>query len=290
MLDRVIGEDVKLTVDPSTAPLAVQVDPGHIEQVLVNLLINARDAMPEGGTIRIDMDSVFLDSEYAIRAEHVRPGRYAMVAVADEGKGMSEEILSRIFEPFFTTKEVGAGTGIGLSICHRIVEGHGGTIRLDTTPGGGATFTILLPVVGSEGSRGERTERSEVRSGPLAILVVDDEPEVADSLADMLRLDGHEVAVTYSGDSALTRLSGQAFDVLLSDIRMPDLDGPKLCQALERVRPELVDRVVFVTGDTMSAHVQQFLISSGRPYLEKPVRPEEIRRLLRSLEIAPSRR
>ncbi len=259
---------------------AIRGDRAQMGQVLTNLLVNAHHALQciEGAR------RLAISSAYREDLERV------VIEVKDNGPGVPESIRSRIFEPFFTTKEVGAGTGIGLSICHRIVEGHGGTIRLDTTPGGGATFTILLPVVGSEGSRGERTERSEVRSGPLASLVVDDEPEVADSLADMLRLDGHEVAVTYSGDSALTRLSGQAFDVLLSDIRMPDLDGPKLCQALERVRPELVDRVVFVTGDTMSAHVQQFLISSGRPYLEKPVRPEEIRRLLRSLEIAPSRR
>ena len=191
---------------------------------------------------------------------------------------------SGIFEPFFTTKPPGQGTGLGLSLCRGIVEGHGGFIRVESRVGHGTVFAIDFP-------RGEPAGTvSEPAPGAAAaapqrctILVVDDEPDVGDLLAEVLRVDGHSVDVVASGTSALARVQHETYDVVFSDIKMPGLDGPALREVLELEHPGLARRMVFVTGDTMNPATREFIERTGIPSLSKPFTVEEVRRALRGL-------
>ena len=245
-------------------------DRDQLNQVVTNLILNAQQAMEEmGGPRRLK-----ITSSYRKRANRV------VLKVKDNGPGVPLEIRSRIFEPFFTTKEVGEGTGIGLAFCHRIIDAHGGTINLERTAGRGATFAIRLPVtvavrndVVDAGDRGAATS-------VLSALVVDDEEDVAEMLADILRGDGHRVETAASGRAALKKIRQREFDVILCDVRMPDLDGPGLYRELERRNPEVLSRIAFITGDTLSARVKSFLDGAGRPHIEKPITPNDVRGLV----------
>jgi CheY-like chemotaxis protein len=192
---------------------------------------------------------------------------------------MEPETLSRIFEPFFTTKPAGAGTGVGLSVCRGIVAAHGGTIEAESSEGQGARFTVMLPL-GEEslGQPSSETTDSGSRSTAARILVVDDEPDLAEMVAEMLRRDGHEARVISSADAALGAVREGSVDLVVSDIRMPGLDGPGLYRALVKARPTLTDRILFVTGDTLSSEIQSFIHSTGVPVVEKPIDPLSLRR------------
>ncbi|HLT02335.1 MAG TPA: response regulator, partial [Geminicoccaceae bacterium] len=178
----------------------------------------------------------------------------------------------RIFEPFFTTKPQGVGTGVGLSVCHGIVAAHGGEIRLETTAGPGATFVVRLPRTPVEVA--ERPAEATVgRRGPARILVVDDEPEIGQMLVDILERDGYRVDRANSGREALKWLRTSKVDLILSDLRMPDLDGPALYRELAAKRPDLLTRIVFMTGDTLAGDMTGFLTETGVRLLEKPLDP-----------------
>lgn len=262
--------DVSLELTPLVPPILADAD--QLNQVMTNLIVNAQHGLtgaPRPHRLRL-------------MTIHDRRSDRVIVKVSDNGNGIPDGVASRIFEPFFTTKEVGRGTGLGLAITHRIVEAHGGGITLEKTPGGGATFVMSFPAHNAP-------PRHQVRgTGPafgpgLSVLVVDDEPEVAEIVSDVLTGSGHRVAVATSGRAAMEKLVYRRYDVVLSDVRMPDLDGPALFELLEERYPELLDRVAFVTGDTMSPPIRRFLDRCGRPYLEKPVVPADLRKLVARL-------
>ncbi|WPZ32929.1 PAS domain S-box protein [Thalassobaculum sp. OXR-137] len=267
--------DVSLELNP-TVP-AILADGDQINQVLTNLIVNALHAM----------ENQPMPHRLRLVTHYDRGRRQAVLKVRDNGRGVPEEMASRIFEPFFTTKDLGEGTGIGLTIVHRIVDAHGGSICLDSTPGKGTTFTLRFPTCAAEGSEDGAEDDAGDDTG-LTVLVIDDEPEVAEIIRESLVFDGHTVDVVTSGRAALERLLFRQYDAILSDVRMPDLDGPALYSVICDRHPELLSRMAFVTGDTMSPAIRRFLDEAGRPYLEKPVMPAELRGLIARLAEAAS--
>jgi len=262
-------DEVTVTLDRDPALPAIWGDAHQLHQVVVNLVTNAHHAMREAPRPR--------RLSLATRAQG--GGQRARLEVADSGPGIPAEIRERIFEPFFTTKPVGQGTGLGLSICQGIVEGHGGTIGVTSSPGQGATFAVELPVGAAPEPAGESPEA--VAPEPArgrAILVVDDEAEVGNLLVEILTATGHEVDTAADGLDALEKLGRRAYDLILSDIKMPRLDGPGFYRELERLHPQLVARTVFLTGDTLSREVSEFIEATGRPSVGKPFDLEQVYR------------
>ena len=199
-----------------------------------------------------------------------------MFEVEDNGPGIPEEVRGRIFEPFFTTKGVGEGTGIGLALSHRIVHSHKGEIRLDAGFRGGTRFRVTLPAAPGAESAAAVAAPSHAGGGRARILIVDDEAEVAQLNGEILSRRGYDVDVTSSVREALAMLRGARYDLVVSDLNMPDLDGRGLYDAIAADHPDLLARTAFVTGDTMGRSSQVFLEESGRPFLEKPVSPREL--------------
>lgn len=264
-------DEVEVALDLTKDLPVLWADPHQLHQVVVNLVTNAHHAMrdsppPRWLTLRTRFDP--------------SPNR-VFLRVADTGPGIRPEIRARIFEPFFTTKPAGQGTGLGLSLCQGIVEAHAGTIRVESQPGQGAEFLIELPV---EVPPGTESEARAIESLPpirgKAILVVDDELEIAGVLAELLSAEGHRVETAGNGTIALEKLGGRAYDLIMSDIKMPGLDGPGLYRELERRHPGLARRFVFVTGDTQSPETTEFLRRTAAPNVTKPFVLEEIRRVV----------
>jgi PAS domain S-box-containing protein len=246
-------------------------DPHQLHQVVVNLVSNAHQAMWETPAPR----RLWLATGQDVDSQHV------WLEIRDSGPGIASEIQVRIFEPFFTTKPPGVGTGLGLSLCHGIVESHGGHISVKSAAGQGATFRIELPLAGVEEAL---ILRPEVTVSPVIrgkrILVVDDEPGISGVVAEVLQLDGHVVDMVENGAEALRRVLEQSFDVILSDIRMPELDGPGLYREIEQRDPRLLQRMIFLTGDTLSPGTRDFLEQTGVPCLSKPFALGEIREIV----------
>ena len=207
------------------------------------------------------------------------------LSLRDSGPGIAPEIRTRIFEPFFTTKEVGGGTGVGLSVSHAIVDAHQGTIEVESEPGKGTTFVVSLPRAQQSAAAPAVAPISDASPVGCKVLVVDDEPEVREVLVDILSLDGHEIEVASSGNAALRILAHENFDVILSDMRMPDVDGPGLYTRIKNAYPHLIDRIIFVTGDALGPSIRTFLDQTGLPCLEKPFDPNEVRQAVRQMRI-----
>ncbi len=247
-------------------------DPHQLQQVLVNLVTNAHHAMREVPALR--------RLTLIGRSDPTR--RRVLLEVSDTGPGIPPAVQARIFEPFFTTKPPGHGTGLGLSLCRGIIENHGGSISVESRPGHGATFLVELPVQSRPtGAPQEASPAQAASPAPgRAVLVVDDEPEVADILAETLTGEGHRVTTAANGALALDALRRGTYDIILSDVRMPELDGPGLYRELERQHPDLVRRFVFLTGDTLSPETREFLDRTGIPSLTKPFDLEDVRRTI----------
>jgi PAS domain S-box-containing protein len=266
--------NIRVDLDLAGDLPTVAADADQIHQVLTNLIVNARQALSAAEAPR----------RIRIVTRFDRAARQVEVSVIDNGPGVPEEIRKRIFEPFFTTKPVGEGTGIGLSLCSSIVRVHGGRIAVADKPGGGAAFTVALPLGVGSASRPDESDAGGPPAG-LRILIVDDEAEIADMLNEIFRSCGHETDIAVDGRQGLERALAASYDLILSDMRMPVLDGPGFYDALRRERPEMVDRFAFITGDTLSAEIQAFLNRTSALYLEKPFVPDDVLRLLaRALE------
>jgi two-component system NtrC family sensor kinase len=192
----------------------------------------------------------------------------------DTGPGVPPEIRSRVFEPFFTTKGNNGGTGVGLSLCINIVASHGGQIHLEETPGGGATFIVFLPIgdATTETAEEQISPSTAVQPKDLNLLIVDDEIELAQTLADLLEPAGHHIDIAINGAIAMEKVRKAKYDVIISDLRMPVMDGPELYEALKREANSYLKRIIYVTGDTLSTHVQDFLKKYNVPVIEKPYR------------------
>jgi len=268
---RVDGIEVRLDLEEGLPVLWA--DPHQLHQVVVNLITNARDELRKAPAPR----------RLTLRTHAGKTRGRVAVDVEDTGPGVSEEIRDRIFEPFFTTKPVGQGTGFGLSLCHGIVEGHGGTLSLVSEPGAGAIFRVELPVVVPPTPSGKNAPETTSAVTGKRILVVDDERLVLQFLGEMLGADHHTVDTVSDGTQALEVLRRTSYDLILSDVRMPYLDGPGLYRALERRLPDLCRRFVLMTGDVLSAEIQTFLEQTGVPGLSKPFDRGEVRRVIQQI-------
>ncbi|MDD2762281.1 MAG: PAS domain S-box protein, partial [Methylomonas sp.] len=269
---RSAGIELTLELDPDLAP--VEMDSDQIGQVLVNLVVNAQQAL----------SSVVPTPRLRLQTGQEADGQF--LRVADNGPGVPEELCERIFDPFFTTKLEGTGTGIGLSVSRAILREHGGELVLEKT-GLGASFLLRLPINERRARpRGAKSanEREEICHEGMA-LIVDDEPEVAAVLADILRSAGYEVHVASSGNQAMQWLEQNRCNLLFSDVRMPDMDGITLWRTLRDRHPELVKHMALVTGDTLSANIAPLIAETGLPCLEKPFLPEEILQLAARIEV-----
>ncbi|MDX1423989.1 MAG: PAS-domain containing protein, partial [Kiloniellales bacterium] len=245
-------------------------DADQLGQVLMNLIINAEQAMADTiGERRLTIATAFDAGQDQLE-----------ITVSDTGPGIPEDIRSRIFEPFFTTKSFGVGTGIGLAVSLGIVQSHGGSLEASDAPDGGARFTLRLPPSAEAAAAAGAGPETAAAGGPCRVLVVDDEPEVSDMLAEILSMDGHEIEVASSGNAAMRILAERSVDVVLSDMRMPDLDGPGLYLRIKNAYPELLGRVVFITGDTLGPANRAFLERTGLPHLEKPLLPDQVRQVV----------
>ncbi|MCA0938694.1 response regulator [Salipiger pacificus] len=265
-----LGAEVSLTIAPELPP--VRGDAHQIAQVVINLVTNADQAIGESG----------IGGRIDISLSHDPAAQMVELRVADDGPGIPKDIRSRIFDPLFTTKPVGSGTGIGLALCHRIVTAHSGAIAL-AEGGRGATLVVRLPTTEADAANDPAKTTSEGAAGRGAVLVVDDEEDVSDLIREILLRDGFEVSVANSAEAALELLETRDFALILTDLNMPGLGGRGFYERLLRDRPAVARRMGFVTGDTMSPQARGFLDGAGRPFLEKPIAPDDLRRLARAM-------
>ena len=284
MLRRLIGEDIALTIVPGSALGQVKADPSQIEQIVLNLVVNARDAMPKGGTITIETSNVFLDEAYAAGHETIRTGPYVLVAVSDTGCGMDARTRRHLFEPFFTTKEPGKGTGLGLSTVYGIVTQSDGYIWVDSEPGRGTTFKVYLPRVTSEPDRGSmETERLWLLRGTETILLVEDEGIVRGLVGDILEGNGYQVLVASHSEEAF-RISGRhegPIHLMVTDVVMPGMSGRELAERLASSRPKM--KVLYISGYTDDAMVHHGVQAQNMAFLQKPFTPDALLRKVREV-------
>ena len=287
LLSRVIGDDVELVAALDPALGSVKADPGQIEQVIVNLAVNARDAMPDGGKLTLETADVELDDAYAREHPSVAPGRYVMLAVSDTGIGMDEATQARIFEPFFTTKPQGQGTGLGLATVYGIVKQSGGNVWMYSEPGRGTTFKIYLPRVDAPAAPlAPPTAAAAAPRGDETVLLVEDEPAVRRTARKALERLGYAILEAPDAATALN-LAGRhqgPIHLLLTDVVMPGMDGRDLARRLVADRPGT--RVVFMSGYAGDAVIRHGLLEPGVAYLEKPFTPtalaDKVRKILDS--------
>jgi PAS domain S-box-containing protein len=267
-------DSVEVYFDLAEGLPVLRADAHQLHQVVVNLVANAHQAMRETP----------LPRRLTLATGVAESGGRVWLEVRDTGPGIAPEVYERIFEPFFTTKPPGVGTGLGLSLCQGIVAGHGGVISAVCPEAPGAVFRVELPVEAPEAAAVQVAQgivQPMVRG--KRILVVDDEPGISGVLAEVLQLDGHVVETVANGEAALAKLQEQAYDVIVSDIRMPELDGPGLYWEMERRDPSLLHRVVFLTGDTLNAGTREFLEQTGVPCLSKPFALSDVREIVQRI-------
>lgn len=270
MLSRLIGEDIEVVTLPDPDTGQVRADPGQLERVLMNLAVNARDAMPLGGKLLIRTENVEVSVAQAQQCRGLRSGRYVLLTVTDMGCGMDAETLTRIFEPFFTTKEPGKGTGLGLATVHGVVNQSGGHVEAESAPGQGTTFRIYLPRVDEPPAEG-RVKRPPSRDGGSeTILLVEDEPMVRRVARVILEANGYRVLEAMCGRDALTLLADhpKPIQLLLTDLVMPHMSGSELARQVVALRPEI--RVLFMSGHIGDAALRHGLEADGQFFLQKP--------------------
>ncbi len=287
MLRRLVGEDVALGLRLATGVRRIKADPSQVEQVIMNLVVNARDAMPQGGKLSIETSDVELDEGYGAMHVGTGLGRHAMLAVSDTGIGMSDDVIERIFEPFFTTKEPGKGTGLGLSTVFGIVKQSGGSIWVYSEPGSGTTFKIYFPITDEQITQKVPAAVSSMQGNETVLLVEDDEG-VRRVATDILRRQGYRVFAARGPAEAVALADGlPELDLLVTDVVMPEMGGRALAEQIAALRPGV--RVLFMSGYTDDAIVRHGVLEAEMEFLQKPLTPESLARRVREV-LDPRRR
>ena len=287
MLRRILGADVELLVRPAASLARVRVDPSSLEQVIMNLAVNARDAMPTGGKLTMETAGVFLDEEYARLHLGVAPGPHVMLAISDTGKGIDKLTQTRIFEPFFTTKEKGKGTGLGLSTVFGIVKQSGGSIWLYSEVGQGTTFKVFLPSIDRPKDSLLPVEPPRILQGSETVLLIEDDDQVRAVTAGILRGNGYQVIEARNAADALRSSESHPTDIdlLLTDVIMPQLSGPEVAKALASKRPNM--KVLFMSGYTDGTIVRHGLLEATMSFLAKPLTVASLTAKVREVLDAP---
>jgi PAS domain S-box-containing protein len=283
MLQRLVGEDVRLDLRPAADALPVRADRGQIEQLLTNLAVNARDAMPAGGTLAIETAAVRLDSDFAAAHAGMRPGDYVVLVVSDTGTGMTKEVMAHMFEPFFTTKELGKGTGLGLATSHEIVKEAGGHIAVSSEPGIGTTFRVYLPLVAGGTPTTAAPVIETIPRGDETVLLVEDDTAVRRLAARVLRDQGYDVVEASDGSDALRLLAERESDVdlLLTDVVLPGMGGRELAERVRESQPGV--RTLFVSGYSDDVILQRQLLARDVVVLQKPFTRDALCRKVRDV-------
>jgi PAS domain S-box-containing protein len=282
MLRRLIGEDIEFSTQIDNTVGYVKVDPGQIEQVILNLAVNARDAMPRGGKLSINISNVTLDQKSDYRNRTLETGDYVMVSISDSGMGMSEDVKKHLFEPFFTTKGLGKGTGLGLATCYGIVTQSGGDIRVYSEMNSGTTFKIYLPRTDAQPEAQTAPGDLELPGGDESILVVEDDPAVRKLAGIILRERGYQVQESSNAFEALQLIrKNSSFDLVLSDVIMPQMSGKALSDEIRAHLPGM--RILLMSGYTDDALANHGVLDEGLSFLEKPFSPPRLTRKVRQV-------
>lgn len=283
MIRRLIGEDIHLTVELASNLGPIRCDPGQLEQVLLNLAVNARDAMPEGGTLKVRTSAVHLDEEAAAEVE-LQPGDFIELVVRDSGTGIAPEDLPEVFEPFFTSKPTGMGTGLGLSTCKKIVRDAGGRIHVESTLGEGATFRVYLPTVDDDrGDRPRARDPDDEPRGTETILLVEDDPGVRSVASRVLGSLGYRVLEAENGATALRIMEdrGNAIELVLTDVVMPEMSGREVAEHAKSIDPDV--KILFASGYTEDALLRRNVSTHDVRLLKKPFTPGSLARKVREV-------
>ncbi len=283
MLARLITEDIELELCLNAPNAVVVADPGQLDQVFINLVANARDAMPQGGTITISSDVVTLDDQFVARHELEKAGKYALIKVIDKGVGIANSIKDKIFDPFFTTKEVGKGTGLGLSMVYGVIRQHNGIIEVDTEVGYGSSFTVYLPLIVTAREIEQEKERRFVPGNQETILIAEDDAAVMGLLEGLLERNGYNTITATNGEEAIEKFreAEENIELLLLDVIMPKRNGKEVFEEIARIRPGI--RALFISGYTSDVIDRKGVLPDGSDLIAKPVQPDELLEKLREM-------
>jgi CheY-like chemotaxis protein len=271
MLRRLIGEHIELIWRPSSHVGTIKIDPIQIDQLLTNLCVNARDAIPDTGTITIETDSRTIDEDYCITHADYLPGDYVMLAVSDTGVGMTRNQMNNVFEPFFTTKPLGEGTGLGLSTVYGIVKQNDGFINVYSEPGEGTTFKIYLPLLATsaENDQAKGPNRATLQAAGETILVVEDDPAILRLTGKLLQDLGYRPLLADSVETALElAAAAESLELLLTDVVMPRMNGAELAASIDALRPGI--KVIFMSGYTADVIAHKGVLNDDVTYIQKP--------------------
>lgn len=281
---RVIGEDIEFRTNLHRRPIVISADSHQIEQILMNLATNARDAMPKGGVLTITTDEIQIDEEFSRHPGYRTPGSYGLITVSDSGMGMSEETRQRIFEPFFTTKEVGKGTGLGLAIIYGIIKQHGGYIDVYSEPGEGTTFRIYLPLIGVTGKETAKAEEStNPTGGTETILLAEDDDMLRKLSTTVLEERGYEVIEAVDGEDAISKFKDNKdrIDIFLTDLIMPKKSGKEAYDEIRKIRPDI--KTIFASGYSPDIVQDRASLGKDAVIVFKPITPMDLLRKVREV-------
>jgi CheY-like chemotaxis protein len=286
MLVRLIGENIEILVIPEPGLWQVEIDPGQMEQVVMNLVVNARDAMPDGGKLTIQTANTYLDEDYFSEQNILedQPGSYVMVAVSDTGSGMDKVTQEHIFEPFYSTKEKGKGTGLGLSTVYGIIKQNNGFIWVYSEPGQGSVFKVYFPRIKADADSEKIEQQPEdVIGGSETVLLVEDDDGLRKLLQGILNKKGYKVLEAENGEDALriSRTHDGSIDLILTDVVMPKMSGKKVVERLQRLYPHV--KVIYMSGYTDDAIVHHGVLEPGINFIEKPFTTEKLARKIREV-------